>query len=79
MRRFLKAIEEAPGVHWLQTERDACLDPLLSAPWLLDVDVTVKPLYGHQEGAVLGYNAKKPGRPAYSGEFDHRFRGKPIT
>ena len=26
---------------------------------------TVKPLYGHQEGAVLGYNPKKPGRPSH--------------
>jgi hypothetical protein len=26
----------------------------------------VKPLYGHQEGAVVGYNPKKPGRPSHS-------------
>jgi hypothetical protein len=25
----------------------------------------VKPLYGHQEGAVVGYNPKKPGRPSH--------------
>jgi hypothetical protein len=29
------------------------------------MDSTVKPLYGHQEGAVLGYNPKKPGRPSH--------------
>jgi hypothetical protein len=39
--------------------------PLLSEPWSLDADSTVKPLYGHQEGAVLGYNPKKPGRPSH--------------
>ena len=31
-----------------------------------DIDTTVKPLYGHQEGAVVGYNPKKPGRPSHS-------------
>ncbi len=29
------------------------------------VPLTIKPLYGHQEGAVLGYNPKKPGRPSH--------------
>jgi hypothetical protein len=40
--------------------------PLLSEPWILDVDATVKPLYGHQEGAVVGYNPHKPGRPSHT-------------
>ena len=40
--------------------------PLLAEPWILDIDTTVKPLYGHQEGAVVGYNPKKPGRPSHS-------------
>jgi len=31
-------------------------EPLLREPWILDIDSTVKPLYGHQEGAVKGYN-----------------------
>ena len=38
---------------------------MLSEPWILDADSTVKPLYGHQEGALLGYNPKKPGRPSH--------------
>ncbi len=29
------------------------------------MDATVKPLYGHQEQAVLGYNPGKPGRPSH--------------
>ena len=29
-----------------------------------DVDTTIKPLYGEQEGAELGYNPHKPGRPS---------------
>ena len=32
----------------------------------LDVDTTVKPLYGHQEGAEVGYNPLKPGRPSHA-------------
>jgi len=28
------------------------------------MDATVKPLYGHQEAAVKGYNPRKPGRPS---------------
>ena len=45
---------------------DYCTAPLLAEPWILDIDTTVKPLYGHQEGAVIGYNPKKPGRPSHS-------------
>ena len=39
---------------------------VLEVPWILDVDVTVKPLYGKQEGAVRGYNPEKPGRPSHA-------------
>ena len=40
--------------------------PALEQPWIADLDVTVKPIYGHQEGAELGYNPHKPGRPSHS-------------
>jgi hypothetical protein len=39
---------------------------LLEEPWALDVDTTVKPLYGHQEAAKVGYNPQKPGRPSHA-------------
>jgi len=32
----------------------------------LDADVTIKTLYGHQEGATVGYNHHKPGRPSHT-------------
>ena len=38
----------------------------MGEPWILDVDTTVKPLYGRQEGAVVGYNPHKPGRPSHT-------------
>jgi hypothetical protein len=31
-----------------------------------DIDATIKPLYGRQEGAELGYNSAKPGRPSHA-------------
>jgi hypothetical protein len=65
VRRGFKAIAENKGQPWLQRHLDYCTAPLLSEPWVLDMDSTVKPLYGHQEGAALGYNPKKPGRPSH--------------
>jgi len=61
-RRALKKIDEAEGVAWLQQHLYSCYSPLLKTPWILETDVTIKPLYGHQEGAKLGYNPHKPGR-----------------
>ena len=58
-------MEETAGVAWLQRHLDGCVAPLLGERWTLDIDSTVKPLYGHQEGAVIGYNPKKPGRPSH--------------
>ena len=40
-------------------------NPLLTEAWILDVDTTIKPLYGKQEGAIVGYNPHKPGRPSH--------------
>lgn len=65
-RRSLKKMDEMEGVKWLQHHLLHCVEPLLDIPWILDSDVTVKPLYGHQEGAVVGYNPHKPGRPSHT-------------
>ena len=37
----------------------------LDRPWVLDIDASIKPLYGRQEGAELGYNPSKPARPSH--------------
>src|SRR5271166_4729419 len=66
VRRAFAAIKEDEGAAWLRRHIDYCSTPLLAEPWVLDIDTTVKPLYGHQEGAVVGYNPKKPGRPSHS-------------
>lgn len=31
----------------------------------LDIDTTIKLLYGHQDGAEISYNPTKPGRPTH--------------
>ncbi len=51
---------------WLRQHERAVWEPLLVESYVLDIDNTVKPLYGHQEGAELGYNPQKPGRPSHN-------------
>ena len=65
-RRALKKMDEEEGIDWLQNHLQRSYEPLLTQPWILDSDVTVKPLYGHQEGAKVGYNPHKPGRPSHT-------------
>ena len=66
VRRGFEKIDPVQGARWLQEQLDYATRPLLGEDWILDVDTTVKPLYGHQEGAVVGYNPRKPGRPSHS-------------
>jgi hypothetical protein len=66
VRRALGTLEEATSTPWLQQQLMRCYAPLLTEPWILDVDVTVKSLYGHQEGAEVGYNPHKRGRPSHT-------------
>jgi hypothetical protein len=65
IRRAFQHGEEEAYTVWTRQQLAATYQPLLSAPWILDMDATVKPLYGHQEKAVLGYNPGKPGRPSH--------------
>lgn len=66
LRRALLKIEEDAGISWLQKHLYKCYQPLLEVPWILDIDTTIKVLYGKQEGAVVGYNPQKPGRPSHT-------------
>ena len=66
VRRALSHMNEDQAVAWLDGHLANSTRPVLSiAPWILDTDNTVKPLYGKQEGAVKSYNPKKPGRPSH--------------
>ena len=66
VRRGFSGCEEKASEDWLHKHLSRCYEPLLYEPWILDLDTTVKPLYGHQQGAVVGYNPHKPGRPSHS-------------
>jgi hypothetical protein len=76
-RRFLAAMDAEAAGQWLRGELLACYGALLCEPWVLDTDTTIKPIYGHQDGAKKGYNPSKPGRPslAYHSYFIARLRG----
>jgi hypothetical protein len=65
-RRALKGMDEKLAGEWLKKHLKASYEPLLDEPWALDIDSTVKLLYGHQENAKVGYNPTKPGRPSHA-------------
>lgn len=66
VRRAFAQADAQACVRWqTQALRQTWL-PALRHPWVLDLDVTVKPIYGHQEGAEIGYNPHKPGRPSHA-------------
>jgi hypothetical protein len=65
VRLAMARIDETVGLDWLSNQILGSISPALGLPWILDIDVTVKPLYGHQQGAEIGYNPQKPGRPSH--------------
>ena len=64
VRRAIEKMDEDAADGWLRSCLDYVVRPLLQEPWILDIDTTVKPVYGRQEGAVVGYNPLKRGRPS---------------
>lgn len=56
----------AAALVWARRHLRSVLMPLIEKPWILDIDVTVKPVYGYQEGSVVGYSPVKPGRPSHA-------------
>ncbi|HEY2533548.1 MAG TPA: transposase [Xanthobacteraceae bacterium] len=66
VRRGVGKIDEPGGVEWCRQHLDYTTFPALVEPWILDVDTTIKPLFGHQEGAVVSFNPHKPGRPSHA-------------
>ncbi len=51
---------------WMDNALNESVRDALDIDWILDCDTTVKLLYGHQAGAVIGYNPSKPGRPSHT-------------
>ena len=65
LRRALQRIDEAASSTWLRPNLLHSVHEALDRPWVLDIDASVKPLYGRQEGAEIGYNPTKPKRPSH--------------
>ena len=65
LRRALERIDEAASEAWMRPSLAASVREALDRPWVLDIDASVKPLYGRQEGAEIGYNPSKPMRPSH--------------
>jgi hypothetical protein len=58
LSRALGAMDEDRADAWIASQLDHVCAPLMSTPWILDIDTTIKPLYGKQEGATVGQNGK---------------------
>jgi len=65
VRRAFKNVEFEKFKKWQIENLEYCYGPLLNEKWILDIDSTIKVLYGNQEGAEIGYNPTKPGRPSH--------------
>jgi hypothetical protein len=64
--RAARAAQLAKSTAWMDTALDESTREALRTAWILDIDTTVKPLFGHQVGAEIGYNPTKPGRPSHT-------------
>ncbi len=60
-----RAMQLAKRTAWMDAALSESTREALRTPWVLDVDTTVKLLYGHQEGAEVSDNPRKPGRPSH--------------
>ena len=65
LRRALERIDEAASEGWMRPSLQHSVREALDRPWVLDIDASIKPLYGRQEGAEIGYNPAKPMRPSH--------------
>jgi hypothetical protein len=66
VRRAFKDEAPQPLEGWQCRHLFRSVEPVLKEPWICDVDVTIKTVYGQQEGAEVGYHPQKPGRPAHA-------------
>jgi len=65
IRRSFKNQSPEECREWMDKHLRNCWSALLDRPWILDLDTSIKTLYGNQEGAAIGYNPKKPNRNSH--------------
>jgi hypothetical protein len=66
LRRALGRMSADESQSWLRPQLLASVQGALDTPWILDIDTTVKTLFGKQSGAEISYNPHKPGRPSHA-------------
>jgi hypothetical protein len=66
LRRALARMDAQQSAAWLAPQLLKSVQAALSTPWVLDIDTTIKPLFGKQSGAEVSYNPHKPGRPSHA-------------
>ena len=54
LRRALERVDEASSAAWMRPSLMHSVREALDRPWVLDIDASIKPLYGRQEGAEIG-------------------------
>jgi hypothetical protein len=64
--RSRREAQLARSIAWMDAALAESSREALTTDWILDCDATVKLLYGHQDGAEVGYNPTKPGRPSHT-------------
>ena len=65
LRRALERMDEPSSTAWMRPALMHSVREVRDKPWVLDIDASIKPLYGRQQGAEIGYNPIKPGRPSH--------------
>ena len=65
LRRSLQRIDSIASAAWMRPSLLHSVREALDRPWVLDIDASIKPLYGRQEGAEIGYTPSKPMRPSH--------------
>jgi hypothetical protein len=66
LRRALARMSAAESQNWLRPQLLSSVQAALNTPWILDIDTTIKTLFGKQSGADVSYNPHKPGRPSHA-------------
>ena len=66
LRRALARMSADQSRNWLRPQLLASVEAALGTPWILDIDTTIKTLFGKQSGADVSYNPHKPGRPSHA-------------
>jgi len=66
LRRAVARLSAEQSRNWLRPQLLSSVAAALSMAWILDIDTTIKTLFGKQSGADVSYNPHKPGRPSHA-------------